>query len=234
MHRMPCRPRFLLTNESITAKHAAPGFGQGQPGTSSITVTTQCARSSAPQTMAPRWQGLPVSQVTPSTQTDGADRISIGPHAGRKAHADRHAATVCEAHQRRRSCASLGNCSCVALPPASLQSCARGISASLHVIACTRHGFTRALLGLRPNRTLVLACAEDPLLIRQILAHVQRREALAGGLAARGPPTVSRMRPDVTWTEWVARPRWCSAGCWFLGGQQPGQSAQPSRRYWPE
>jgi hypothetical protein len=24
---------------------------------------------------------------------------------------------------------------------------------------CTRHGFTRALLGLRPNRTLVPACA---------------------------------------------------------------------------
>jgi len=27
----------------------------------------------------------------------------------------------------------LGNCSCVALPPASLQSCARGTSESLHV-----------------------------------------------------------------------------------------------------
>jgi hypothetical protein len=57
----------------------------------------------------------------------------------------------------------------------------------LRVIACTRDGFTRALLGLRPNRTLVLACAEDPPLIRQILTHIQRREALLKRLA-RAPP----------------------------------------------
>ncbi len=57
----------------------------------------------------------------------------------------------------------------------------------LRVIACTRHGFTRALLGLRPNRTLVLACAEEPPLIAKILEHVQRRTALASR-TARGPP----------------------------------------------
>jgi hypothetical protein len=57
----------------------------------------------------------------------------------------------------------------------------------LRVIACTRDGFTRALLGLRPNRTLVLACAENPPLIRQILTHIQRREALLKRLA-RAPP----------------------------------------------
>ena len=66
----------------------------------------------------------------------------------------------------------------------------------LRVIACTRHGFTRALLGLRPNRTLVLACAEDPPLIRKILGHVQRREALAGN-TARGPPAVSMSVPHL-------------------------------------
>ena len=44
----------------------------------------------------------------------------------------------------------------------------------------------------------VIACIEDPPLIRMILAHVQRHEALVGGLAARGPPTVSQMLPDVT------------------------------------
>jgi hypothetical protein len=60
----------------------------------------------------------------------------------------------------------------------------------LRVIACTRHGLTRALLGLRPNRTLVLACAEDPPLIAKILGHVRRREALAA-TTARGPPTES-------------------------------------------
>jgi len=60
----------------------------------------------------------------------------------------------------------------------------------LRVIASTRHGFSRALLGLRPNRTLALACAEDPPLIAKILGHVQRREALAG-TTARGPPTDS-------------------------------------------
>jgi len=60
----------------------------------------------------------------------------------------------------------------------------------LRVIASTRHGFSRALLGLRPNRTLALACAEDPPLIATILGHVQRREALAG-TTARGPPTDS-------------------------------------------
>jgi hypothetical protein len=58
---------------------------------------------------------------------------------------------------------------------------------NLRVIACTRHGFTRALLGLRPNRTLVLACAEDPPLIANILAHVQRREALFDS-TPRAPP----------------------------------------------
>jgi hypothetical protein len=60
----------------------------------------------------------------------------------------------------------------------------------LRVIACSRHGFTRALLGLRPNRTLVLACAEDPPLIAKILAHVQRRQASMGS-AVRGPPADS-------------------------------------------
>jgi hypothetical protein len=45
-----------------------------------------------------------------------------------------------------------------------------------------------ALLGLRPNRALVLACAEEPWLIRKILGHVRRRETLTG-ITARGPPT---------------------------------------------
>jgi hypothetical protein len=53
-----------------------------------------------------------------------------------------------------------------------------------------------ALLGLRPNRTLVLGCAEDPPLIRKILGHVQRREALAGN-TARGPPAVSMSVPHL-------------------------------------
>ena len=57
----------------------------------------------------------------------------------------------------------------------------------LRVIACTRHGYTRALLGLRPNRTLVLACAEDPPLIAKILAHVQQHETLIGRFP-RAPP----------------------------------------------
>ncbi len=59
----------------------------------------------------------------------------------------------------------------------------------LRVIASTRDGSTRALLGLRPNRTLALACAEDPPLIRHILAHVQRREALLKRVA-RAPPAL--------------------------------------------
>jgi hypothetical protein len=67
----------------------------------------------------------------------------------------------------------------------------------LRVIACTRHGFTRALLGLRPNRTLVLACAEDPLLITKILEHVQRREPLAG-IEVRGPPATIHAAPKLT------------------------------------
>jgi hypothetical protein len=58
---------------------------------------------------------------------------------------------------------------------------------TLRVIACTRHGFTRALLGLRPNRTLVPACAEEPALIARILGHVQQREELNGPLT-RAPP----------------------------------------------
>jgi hypothetical protein len=59
----------------------------------------------------------------------------------------------------------------------------------LRVIACTRDGPTRALLGLRPNRTLAFTCAEDPPLIAKILAHVRRREALAAR-TARGPPAL--------------------------------------------
>jgi hypothetical protein len=55
------------------------------------------------------------------------------------------------------------------------------------ILACTRHGFTRALLGLRPNRTLILACADDPPLIRTLLTQVQRRAALTAA-APRGPP----------------------------------------------
>jgi hypothetical protein len=34
-----------------------------------------------------------------------------------------------------------------------------------------------ALLGLRPNRTLAFACAEDPPLIAKILGHERSREA---------------------------------------------------------
>jgi hypothetical protein len=60
----------------------------------------------------------------------------------------------------------------------------------LRVVACTRHGFTRALLGLRPNRTLVLTCAEDPPLMAKMLDHVERRQAPTGN-AARGPPVDS-------------------------------------------
>jgi hypothetical protein len=60
------------------------------------------------------------------------------------------------------------------------------------VIAFTRPGFTWALLCLRPIRTLVLACAEDPPLIAKILEHVQEREAVnnppgAAWLNARTP-----------------------------------------------
>jgi len=62
---------------------------------------------------------------------------------------------------------------------------------TLRVIACKRRGFTRALLGLRPNRTLVLACAEDPPLIAKILAHVHCRETLTGSTAL-GPPTFAQ------------------------------------------
>jgi hypothetical protein len=58
---------------------------------------------------------------------------------------------------------------------------------TLRVIACTRHGFTRALLGLRPNRTLVLACAEEPALIARILGHVQQRLE-SDNQPARAPP----------------------------------------------
>jgi hypothetical protein len=57
----------------------------------------------------------------------------------------------------------------------------------LRVIACTRHGFTRALLGLRPNRTLVLACAEEPQLIAKILGHVRARDE-ATSIEVRAPP----------------------------------------------
>jgi hypothetical protein len=42
-----------------------------------------------------------------------------------------------------------------------------------------------ALLGLRPNRTLVLACAEEPALIAKILGYVQARD---GPAVARAPP----------------------------------------------
>jgi hypothetical protein len=59
--------------------------------------------------------------------------------------------------------------------------------ATLRVIACTRDGFTRALPGLRPNRALVLACAEKPLLIAKILGHVEQREELNGSLACAPP-----------------------------------------------
>jgi hypothetical protein len=73
---------------------------------------------------------------------------------------------------------------------------------TLRVIACTRDGAPQvlfsaklkvapaslpALLGLRPNRSLVLACAEEPLLIVKILGHVEQREELNGALA-RAPP----------------------------------------------
>ena len=44
-----------------------------------------------------------------------------------------------------------------------------------------------ALLGPRPNRTLILACAEEPALIARILGHVQQREELNGPLT-RAPP----------------------------------------------
>jgi hypothetical protein len=57
----------------------------------------------------------------------------------------------------------------------------------LRVIACTRHGFTPALLGLRPNRTLVLACAEEPQLIAKILGHVRARDE-ATSIEVRAPP----------------------------------------------
>ncbi|HSM69469.1 MAG TPA: hypothetical protein VK830_07125 [Xanthomonadales bacterium] len=57
----------------------------------------------------------------------------------------------------------------------------------LRVIGCTRHGFTRALLGLRPNRTLVLACAEESALMARILGHVQQRLEPDNQLA-RAPP----------------------------------------------
>jgi hypothetical protein len=51
----------------------------------------------------------------------------------------------------------------------------------------------------------VIARFEDPPLIRKILAHVHRRDALiGGGLAARGPPPDSWMLPNVTQTGWVA------------------------------
>jgi hypothetical protein len=66
----------------------------------------------------------------------------------------------------------------------------------LRVIACTRNGFTRALLGLRPNRTLALACAEDPPLIAKILGHVRRREVLIGN-TPRSPPV---LQPELTLT----------------------------------
>ena len=66
----------------------------------------------------------------------------------------------------------------------------------LRVIACTRHGFTRALLGLRPNRTLVPACAEDPPLITKILGHVRQREALFDN-TPRAPPD-SLSLPNLT------------------------------------
>jgi hypothetical protein len=64
------------------------------------------------------------------------------------------------------------------------------------VIACTRRGFTRALLGLRPNRTLILACAEDPPLIEKIPGHVHRREALSTN-TPRSPPA---LQPELTLT----------------------------------
>ncbi|MFN2134602.1 MAG: hypothetical protein ACK2UK_01525 [Candidatus Promineifilaceae bacterium] len=63
---------------------------------------------------------------------------------------------------------------------------------TLRVIACTRDGFTRALVGLRPNRTLVLACAEEPLLIAKILGHVEQREEVNGALARAPPATRNR------------------------------------------
>jgi hypothetical protein len=67
----------------------------------------------------------------------------------------------------------------------------------LRVIGCTRHGFTRALLGLRPNRTLILACADDLPLLAKILGHVRRREVPAG-TTARGPPIESISVPHLT------------------------------------
>jgi hypothetical protein len=67
---------------------------------------------------------------------------------------------------------------------------------NLRVIACTRHGFTRALLGLRPNRTLVPTCAEDPPLIAKILGHVRQREALFDN-TPRAPPD-SLSLPNLT------------------------------------
>ena len=72
------------------------------------------------------------------------------------------------------------------------------------MIACTRHGFTQALLGLRPNRTLVLACAEDPPLMAKIVGQVQKREALVGS-APRGPPD-SQQALNLIETAWVVRP----------------------------
>jgi hypothetical protein len=62
------------------------------------------------------------------------------------------------------------------------------------VLACTRHGFTRALLGLRPNRTLVLACTEDSSLIAKILGHVHSREA-GEAAEARALPADSQQVP---------------------------------------
>jgi len=64
---------------------------------------------------------------------------------------------------------------------------------AVKVIASTRNGCTRALLGLRPNRTLALACAEDPAVINKILAHLDAIAHPAGGgrlPPCRAPPSV--------------------------------------------
>jgi hypothetical protein len=57
----------------------------------------------------------------------------------------------------------------------------------LRVIACTRDGFALPLRTFGPCMATALACAEDPLLIRKILNHVNHGDSHSNN-AARGPP----------------------------------------------
>jgi hypothetical protein len=55
------------------------------------------------------------------------------------------------------------------------------------------------------GRLRVIACIENPPLIRKILDHVQRREALTAN-AARGPPADPQQVLNLSYTRRATRP----------------------------